>query len=144
SVDTRAGVKFLLSRGRNFPLASATSDGVDLLDTAVLGLVVRDADAKPCSIETTAVRVEESGPLRAVVAVDGVVRAPSGDQLLEVEARVHAYAGHAALRLQIRLRNPRRADHPGNFWDLGDTGSVYLEDASLVYSLADTTGSSAN
>jgi hypothetical protein len=143
SLDTRAGVKLTLATGRNFPLQSVSMDGVDLLDPAITGLVIRDADAKPCRIEATAVRVEETGPLRAVVAVEGVVRAPSGDQLLEVEARVHAFAGHAAVRMQIRLRNPRRADHPGNFWDLGDTGSVYLEEASLVCTLADTTGATA-
>jgi hypothetical protein len=136
-VSVNAGlVRFTCARGAAFPLASVDMAGVELLDPANSGLMVRDADAKACRVETTAVRVEESGPLRVTLVVEGVVRAPSGDQLLEVESRLHVYAGHASLRAQIRLRNPRRADHPGNFWDLGDTGSVYLEDASLVYTLA--------
>jgi hypothetical protein len=136
-VDVATGVvNFSCTVGKTFPFSEVSVEGRPLL-AAPSGLSVRDGDGKACSVETTAVSLEESGPLRATVAIAGIVRAPSGDQLLEIEGRLHAFAGHAAVRVSIRLRNPRRADHPGNFWDLGDGGSVYLEDASLICTLAD-------
>ncbi|MGH9204789.1 MAG: hypothetical protein ACRD2A_26485, partial [Vicinamibacterales bacterium] len=48
-----------------------------------------------------------------------------------VIARVQFFAGSAAVRVEITLRNPRRARHAGGYWELGDRGSVYLQDASL-------------
>ena len=42
------------------------------------------------------------------------------------------FAGSATVRFDVTLRNPRRAEHPGGLWDLGDPGSVYVRDAALT------------
>ena len=43
----------------------------------------------------------------------------------------------------LTLRNPRKAEHPGGLWDLGNGGSVYLRDAALTLALPSGEGSSS-
>ena len=71
--------------------------------------------------------VEERGAFRATVRLDGAFegRAP-----LLFFARLHFFAGHATVRVALTIRNPRRAMHPGGTWELGDAGSVLVEDLS--------------
>ncbi len=40
----------------------------------------------------------------------------------------------------MRLRNPRKAEHPDGYWDLGSAGSVLLEDCSLQLAMAGAGG----
>jgi hypothetical protein len=42
------------------------------------------------------------------------------------------YAGSAFATLDLRVRNIRPAAHPGGIWDLGDPGSVLIDELSLV------------
>jgi hypothetical protein len=53
---------------------------------------------------------------------------------------MHFVAGSATVRVDVTLRNPQRADHPGGFWELGDPGSLYLREASVVFALPDAPG----
>ena len=56
-------------------------------------------------------------------------------------------AGSATTRVAVTLHNPRRAQHPGGFWELGDPGSVHLRDLRVSVGLppvAAQTGTSAN
>ena len=80
-------------------------------------------------------RVVEAGPLRAEIALEGrargVMPAP-----LTVSARVELFAGSATARIAITIRNPRRAQHPGGVWVLGDRGSIHLHAAVLSLTLA--------
>ena len=43
--------------------------------------------------------------------------------------RLHFYAGSGAVRVELTLRNPRRAAHRHGYWDLGDPGSIRLRKA---------------
>ena len=67
--------------------------------------------------------------------IRGAVRR-NRDEFLEMELRAHFFAGLAAVRLLVTLRNPRAAVHPGGFWDLGDPGSIFVRDVSLTLALA--------
>ena len=50
---------------------------------------------------------------------------------------IHFFAGSPTVRwLVLRLRNPRKAEHPDGYWDLGSAGSVLLEDCSLQLAMA--------
>ncbi|MEX1223247.1 MAG: hypothetical protein WEA31_01755, partial [Pirellulales bacterium] len=44
------------------------------------------------------------------------------------------------LRLELTLHNPRRARHAGGFWELGDAGSILLQDVSLSLHLGRALG----
>src|SRR5581483_11543848 len=45
------------------------------------------------------------------------------------------FAGSATVHVDLTVRNPRRAAHPGGFWELGDAGSVLIEEAVLEFPL---------
>ena len=54
-------------------------------------------------------------------------------------AYLHFFAGWPTVRFDLTLHNPRRARHPGNFWSLGDKGSIYIRDAALTLALPQDT-----
>jgi hypothetical protein len=66
-----------------------------------------------------------------MVLIKGVAQAGDTGGRLNLTARLHFFAGLPTVRVLITLTNPERARHPGNFWDLGDPGSVLLKDVSV-------------
>ncbi|MCK6571462.1 hypothetical protein L6V77_10260 [Myxococcota bacterium] len=63
------------------------------------------------------------------VATLGTGRARYGP--LSLELRTTAWPGLGVHRLEIVVHNPRAARHRGGLWDLGDPGSVLLDDVSF-------------
>src|SRR6185295_19755156 len=87
-----------------------------------------------CLVKVMEVALEESGPLRTVARVTGVIADRAGERLQAV-ARLHFFAGLPTVRVSVTVRNPRPATHPGGFWELGDANSVLLRDVSLTIGL---------
>ncbi len=108
-------------------LLSLSSGGQEV---AELCIDVVDEKGVPGSVSTLSADLEESGPLRAVVRLDGNIKR-AGRDWLDVIVRIHAYAGLSSVRCDVTLRNPRRARHPSGRWDLGDPGSAFIKAASL-------------
>ena len=50
---------------------------------------------------------------------------------LSFEARIHVFRDLPTIKLELTVGNPRRAQHPGGRWALGDPGSVLLREVSL-------------
>lgn len=69
--------------------------------------------------------IEEAGPVRATVAMRGRCG------VLRAECRLSFFAGTSMLRCELSLHNPRRAMHPGGYWDLGDPGSLLFRELAL-------------
>ena len=132
-VDTGAA-QFRLQAGAAFPFAAVTVGGRAAIDASSSAFVVIDDQGKSWRAGVTKVEVEDRGPVRSSVRLDAYV-GPRRRPLLQVIARIHFFAGSAATRIAITVRNPRRARHRGGFWDLGDHGSVYVRDASLHLAL---------
>jgi len=128
-VDTGAA-HFELRPGIAFPFSAATAGGEAPVDPGSSAFVVTDQRGRSWRARITRVEVEDRGELRSSVRLDGFV-GPRARPLLEVIGRVHFFAGSAAVRVAITVRNPRRARHRGGFWELGDHGSIYMRDASL-------------
>ena len=131
-VDTGAA-RFRL-RPEAFPFDEVLVGGRSLLGADRARLVVEDGDGTAGAPVISRIVVEEAGPLRAVVRMDGAIGL-GRRRLLEVVARLHFFAGAAAVRVAITLRNPERAAHRGGFWELGDAGAIFLRDASIVVNL---------
>jgi hypothetical protein len=132
-VDTGAARFSMLVHGL-FPFASVAIDAREVLDRERSGLHVVDATGRPCRVQIRRVVVDEHGPLRATVLVEGSV-ASWTRPLLTLQARLHFFAGSAAVRCVVTLRNPRAAVHPNNIWELGDRGSVYVRSVELEMAL---------
>ena len=56
-------------------------------------------------------------------------------QKLFVQVLVDACEDTGEISIQLRLHNPHAAIHEGNRWDLGDAGSILIEECSLVFQL---------
>lgn len=121
----QAGAEITLDTG---PLRAtfSTGAGFGLLDQVWLdgramlqepagaGLVLVDAAGRTFSSRqgtVTKVEVEEAGPLRAVVHVEGDHRAPTGERLFRYEVRWYAYAGLPWLEMEHTFINDADADY---------------------------------
>jgi hypothetical protein len=80
------------------------------------------------------------GPLRSVVRLAGSLMGPAGQPLGRFDARLHFFAGLPTVRFDLALHNPRKSGHPGNLWNLGDDGSIYIKDAVLTLALPSAEG----
>jgi hypothetical protein len=120
---------------RRFRLFDAVRvQGVELIrsDGESWGLLLEDATGQRYAADATPAQAEfeETGPVRTVLCVRG--QFGTGDSLLaRFVCRLHFYAGKAEVRVFLTLHNPRAHNHPGNIWDLGSGGSLFLEDFSI-------------
>lgn len=133
SIDTGVA-RFEFAAGGSFPFSSILVQDAPAIDAEDSGLRVELA-GRPIAFRTADVRVHDSGPVRAEVEVRA---AGTGAVPLEVFATVELFAGSATARLQITLRNRRRAQHPNGQWVLGDRGSLLLQAAVLRFGVAGT------
>jgi hypothetical protein len=128
-VDTGAAV-FHLSRKLLQPIARVVIAGRDALSSS--SITVRDTAGTENLPRVTAAVIEERGPIRVTVRLDATV----GAQLpIELVTRLDFFAGTGLVCMRIVTRNPRRAQHDGGLWDLGDDGSVYFQDLSYALQL---------
>ncbi len=134
SVDTGTA-RFSIRAAGSWPVAEVHVDGAAIIDAARTTCRIEDERGQLHPIRVETIEVEERGPLRAAVRVEGQAVAAGGEPFIRVAARLHFFAGSTAVRSEISLHNPRRAQHPGGIWELGDEGSVYLRDASIVFGL---------
>ena len=84
--------------------------------------------------------IEEAGPLRVQVRADGVLVHRQDEPLAEFEAYLHFFAESATVRFSVTIRNPRKAEHPGGLWGLGNGGSIFLRDAALTFQFPASAG----
>jgi hypothetical protein len=132
TVDTGAAW-FALRPGRHEALVSVQCGAsAGLCQTR---LTVEDNHGRRHSPCICRLEVEEKGPLRTVIRVEGTIGDAKMDPLLELRTRIHFFAGSPTIRIILTLCNPRKAEHPGGLWDLGNGGSVYIADASLKVTL---------
>lgn len=83
--------------------------------------------------------VEDLGSVRVSVLERGTLT-HNGVNLARYSLRQHHFANHAAVRVHLTISNPNRAEHPGGLWDLGDAGSITIQDASVRIPLSEKEG----
>ncbi len=131
TVDT-GRAQFQLAAGTDALFASVAAGKQTVCAPNGVRVTLTDAQGRDCRVVFERVGVEETGPLRTRVRLDGIAKDAGGTWTLELVARLDFFADAAAVRVALRVRNPRRATHPGGFWDLGDAGSVLFKDLSLT------------
>jgi hypothetical protein len=135
TVTVRAGaIEAVCESGLVFPFSRLLdAEGRDLIDPAQGGLTVVDDAGRTCRVVIDRVGIAgPAGPQRAVVRWQGHVERDREGHWLELDATGEFRAGVPHVKLAITLRNPNGAAHPGNYWELGDAGSVFVREASLV------------
>lgn len=79
----------------------------------------------PCSaVMESSWHVTEAGPVSVTVSAQGAWQAPDRTVLARFRFSLRVFANSPTVELQTCIHNPRRAQHPGGLWDLGDPGSV--------------------
>jgi hypothetical protein len=124
--------RFTLGSGDVFPFCAVFVHGTPAIDVPRSRFAVEDEAGRLYSPRIDRVDIDEPGPVRAQLHLQGNLVAAGAEPLTDFEARLHFFAGSAVVRFELTLRNPRKADHPGGLWDLGNGGSVYLRDATLT------------
>lgn len=115
--------------GARFPLRDVTLDGRPVLDVGQSACVV-ESGGELAEVSFHRVEVDLEGSIRTAIVAHGIARTRDM-ATLRLTVRIEVFASHPCLRVQIVLHNPRRAHHPGNFWELGDAGSVDLDCVTL-------------
>lgn len=117
---------FRITRGSHV-LESVTGDGQPWLDESGCRLVCLDEKGRLHLFQVDTIKVEDNGPVRATLALKGKL----GKTGLRISARLSFFADSALCRVEFTVENPRRARHQGGYWDLGDPGSVLVQELAL-------------
>ena len=136
TVDTGAA-RFEVCTNDEFSFGFALVGGVPAIDPLQSRFAVEDEKGRRFLPHITRMQIEEPGPVRALVHLQGELIFPGAEALAYFDARLHFYANSAVVRFELTMRNPRQAAHPGGLWDLGNGGSIYLRDAALTLALPD-------
>ena len=131
-VDTGAAT-FEIDRKVFRPFRRALIAGCELCSAPAGQTVLTDRRGRTRLPRIDTIEVEHQGPVRTTLRLDG--RFP-GCRGLRFRARLCFYAGTGLVRVRFALHNPRRAQHPGGLWDLGDRGSFFFQDLSLEMAFA--------
>ncbi len=126
---------FVIRRNGRMPFDRVAIGGVQALAPDGAGLTIVDEHGATAEARVQTIVIEHRSRLRATVRLDGNV-ALAGGRRLQVETRVEFFLNVPTVRVRCTIRNPSAARHPGNFWDLGDPGSILIKDAAIGLPLA--------
>ena len=129
-VSTGVG-QFSVARDSYGPLRAVLLGSTELLTTVGSKTRLRKADGTECTPVVDCVRVEENGPVRGSILVEGGF-AHGGRRIpLLFKSRLVFFADATCMRVEFQVRNPQAAHHPGGLWNLGDGGSYSFSDLSI-------------
>lgn len=129
-VNTGAG-RFCVARDTFGPLQAVMPGATELLAAVGSDTRLRTADGVEYAPAVDRMSLEESGPVRASILVEGGF-AHAGRRIpLLFSSRLIFYTGTTCVRVEFQIRNPQAAHHPGGLWDLGDGGSCQFADLSI-------------
>jgi hypothetical protein len=129
-VDTGAAV-FHMEPGNGL-LGRVRTRDQDVLDVQGLRIHLAGARGELVALRIKQVVVEDRGPVRATVRLEGASRLGH----YHFRVRLSFFASTRLVRLRLTLHNPRRAQHVGGLWDLGDPGSLHFRELALELGLA--------
>ena len=139
-IDTGA-TTFYLSSGPCFPFQSVIVNDKEILSSQGSKLILVGENGRSYHTVIQQLKIEEEGPVVVSLSAHGFF----GDQgiapIARFEARLQFYRGLSAVTFDIQIHNPRAALHPGGIWDLGDPGSIFFQEMSLVLYRAEKSSS---
>jgi len=126
--------QFGLRKSSQFPFDSVEEAGRSVIDPEATVLTAIDQDGREYVAEIQELEIEEQGPIRVAIRVEGQFVATGASPLLDFRAVLHFYSGSPTVRFELTITNPLAAAHPNGLWELGSGGSVHLHDVSLQIS----------
>ncbi len=129
-IVTTGGRQYIVEPGTAHILRTQKAGEKDLTEGAVV-IHITAQKGVPLEVRFEDVTEERTGPLRTTLCLSGVAR-QGNRSILDVTCRLSCFAGLETVRLDVTVRNPRGAKHPGGFWELGDPGSILLQSVSIA------------
>lgn len=133
-VDT-GPLQVTLAHGGRWPVQAMTRDGRSVCDAVASGLAITAHDGRDLGVTIDHVEIEREGAGHVLVRARGQ-RIEGGRPLVYVEWLLTFFAGLPVVQAAVTIRNPRKAEHPGGHWELGDAGSLLIDDATFHLRLA--------
>ena len=127
-IDTGAST-FLIEPGSEM-MTVRRLHAAEAADVARAVVTFTDVHGVEAAARFSSVSATHSTSLRATVRLHGEV-GPQGRPSANVAVELHFFAGSSAVQAAVSLHNPRRAQHRGGIWELGDRGSIFLQEFSL-------------
>lgn len=129
-IDTGLG-RFRLMKSGNVVLLHVESSGGEQRHDNGVRLSLSVDDRKPVDLAIESMRLDEVGPLQVTAVTTGTFTFGNHAIPLDVSIRSVFRSRHAGCEMEICVGNRRAARHRHNLWDLGDEGSIYIQDLSL-------------
>lgn len=129
-VNTGTGI-FCVARDSFGPLQAVRLGSNEMLAAKASEVRVRAMNGMEYTPVVASVRIEEAGPVRTTILVEGGFANGDRQFPLLFKSRLVFYADSTCVRMEFQIRNPQAAHHPGGLWDLGDGGSCLLADLSI-------------
>lgn len=127
---------FVLNTRTFKPFDRVIVDGQDVLAQAGSGVILVDDAGSTYQATITDIQVKTRGPVRTTIHVEGRFDSADKPAYATFFSRLSFFANSSLVGVTFTVRNPRAAEHPGGFWDLGDQGSIYFQYLSMEMELA--------
>ncbi|WP_144821928.1 hypothetical protein [Marinobacter piscensis] len=82
--------------------------------------------------------ITHKGPVFITAVLKGRWINQNNVLLARFECGLRIFPETGLVQVELTTHNPKRARHPGGLWDLGDPGSVYFRELSVVTTLPDS------
>ena len=122
---------FQIDSTKTCGLASAVCNERELIGKG-LNLQFRDSHDGLCKSYVEDFAIKELGPIRFSFQYRGCFKDSQNTFLCNYNVVISFFLEQPLISLEILIHNPKRAGHPRGEWDLGDKGSVFFKDLSLV------------
>jgi hypothetical protein len=134
-VNTGAAV-FHISPRFYKPFESIVIGGGNILDEKNAGILLEDAQGQRYKPVIHSSLLETKGPIRSTLFFLGSFDRQGDEGFVQWHSRMSFFSGSGLVRLEFSLHNNHAAKHPGGLWDMGNPGSIYFKDLSILLPIA--------
>lgn len=128
--------QFILNKQMFRPFDRVIIGERDILAQSGSAVMLVDEVGQACQAAITDMRVQTRGPVRTTIQVEGRFDRLKKPAYARFFSRLSFFANSGLVGVTFTIRNPKAAQHPGGFWDLGDQGSIFFRKLSLEVRLA--------
>lgn len=129
-IQTSAGSVDLKSSSPTWQVNNTNGQGIPSTMT------LSDENGIPCTAKAeTDWEVTRQGAVFVAAKLIGQWLRPNNDPLARFECELRIFLETGLIQVEVTTHNPKRAQHSGGLWDLGDPGSIYFRELAVESTL---------
>lgn len=130
AIHTSTGRVVLRTDSLSWRIAQQDSSGIPS------SVTLTDKNGLPCLVKAeTSWEITDEGPVFVTASLAGQWLKQSGKTLARFECELRVFLETSIVQVELRTHNPKRSQHSGGLWDLGDPGSVYFRELAVETTL---------